>query len=253
MKIAVITGASSGMGREFVYQLDALEKFDEIWVIARRRERLEALASETRANIRPIAVDLTKEEGIEQYKRMLNVIKPHVAVLVNASGFGKFGAFTSLSLEDQQNMIDLNVKAYVALTHITLPYMGKTSRIYNLDSLSAFMPLPYMSIYAATKAFVLSYSRSLNYELKKRGIKVLAVCPGWVKTEFMDRVKTDDSIQYYFRLYTPEAVVSKAISDMSKGHDVSVCGLATQAIVALSKVFPASLSMKFWCKQQKKD
>ena len=243
MKIAVITGASSGMGREFVYQLDALEKFDEIWVIARRRERLEALASETRANIRPIAVDLTKEEGIEQYKRMLNVIKPHVAVLVNASGFGKFGAFTSLSLEDQQNMIDLNVKAYVALTHITLPYMGKTSRIYNLDSLSAFMPLPYMSIYAATKAFVLSYSRSLNYELKKRGIKVLAVCPGWVKTEFMDRANTEDSIQYYFRLYTPEAVVSKAISDMSKGHDVSVCGLATQAIVALSKVFPASLSM----------
>lgn len=251
MKIAVITGASSGMGREFVKQIDASERFDEIWVIARRRERLEALAGQVRANIRPISVDLTKEEGIAQYERMLKVIRPYVAVLVNASGFGKCGSFESVSLEDQQNMIDLNVKAYVSLSHITIPYMNKHSRIYNIDSMSAFMPLPYMSIYAATKAFILSFSRSLNYELRNKGIRVMAVCPGWVKTEFFDRANKNNVVTYYYRMYTADAVVAKAIKDMKNGKDVSICGLATQALVCLAKIVPSDIVMKIWCAQQK--
>ena len=252
MKIAVITGASSGIGREFVKQIDASERFDEIWVISRRRDRLEALASTTRANIRPIAIDLTTSDGIDQYKRILKVINPTVSVLVNASGFGKFGSFEKLSLEDQQNMIDINVKAYVALTHITLPYMRATSRIYNVDSMSAFMPLPYFSIYAATKAFVLSFSRSLNHELKKKGIKVMAVCPGWVKTEFMETMNKEDSVKRYFKLYSADVVVAKALRDMKMGKDVSICGIATQAIITLAKVVPAKISMEIWCRQQQK-
>lgn len=253
MKIAIVTGASSGMGKEFVRQLDITERFDEIWVVARRRNRLEELAGETRANIRPIAVDLTAPESLDQIRKMLKVICPYVAVLVNASGFGKFGAFEKLSCDDQLNMIDLNVKAYVSLVHAIIPYMSNNSRIYNIDSLSAFMPLPYMSIYAATKAFILSFSRSLNVELRSKGIKVMAVCPGWVKTEFMERANSDDTIKYYNRFYFPEAVVSKAIKDMCAGKDVSVCGAATQAIACLSKITPAKLVMKIWCKQQHKN
>ena len=116
MKIAVITGASSGMGREFVRQLDAADTYDEIWVIARRRERLEMLAAETKSVLRILALDLTKPESIDEYKALLEKEKPNVSVLVNGSGFGRFGAFTDCPLEDYYSMIDLNAKALVGMT-----------------------------------------------------------------------------------------------------------------------------------------
>ena len=99
-------------------------------------------------------------------------------------------------------MIDLNDKALVAMTYKTLPYLKKGSRIYELGSLSAFQPVPYINVYGASKAFVLSFTRSLNAELRPRGIRAMAVCPGWVKTAFFDRAVTDDTITYYNRYYT---------------------------------------------------
>lgn len=254
-RIAVITGASSGMGREFVLALDRQEEFDELWLIARRRNKLEELNAETRAPVRAIALDLGVQTEINTYKELLEAEKPDVRVLVNAAGFGKFKAFTDLTLEEQLAMIDLNDKALVSMTYLTLPYMKEGSCIYQLGSLSSFQPVPYINVYGASKAFVLSFSRALNKELekKKRGIHVMAVCPGWVSTDFFDRAVVDnDTIVYYNRFYTAEQVIKRALRDMKKGKDVSICGFPVRMQVYATKMLPHGIVMEIWCKQQKK-
>ena len=252
MKIAVITGASSGMGREFVLQLSREKQFDEIWVIARRTDRLESLQNEVQTKIRPISLDLTREESIKEYQALLEREKPTVDVLVNASGFGRFGTFSEMEPDVLYRMIDLNCKAYVGMTYATLPYLQKGSEVYQLDSLSSFQPVPYICVYGATKAFVLSFSRALNVELKSRGIRMMAVCPGWVKTEFFDHAVTDNTITYYNKFFTPEQVITRALRDMKKGKDISICGFSVRAQVFFTKLLPHKLVMRIWCKQQKK-
>ena len=183
---------------------------------------------------------------------MLGEEKPEVVALVNAAGFGKFGDFESIPLQEQMNMIDLNCKALMAVTYLTLPYMPEGSHVYQLGSLSSFQPVPYMTTYGATKAFVLSFTRALNKELEKRNIKLIAICPGWVRTEFFNRAVKDDTIKYYNRFFTSAEVVTRAIYDMYRGKDVSVCGAQTRAQVILTKLLPHKLVMSIWCKQQKK-
>ena len=251
-KIAVVTGASSGMGREFATRIAREYPIDELWVIARRRDRLEELAQEIAVPVVAISLDLTKDESIEAYRRRLEEEQPDVRVLVNASGVGRFGAFTDIDLETHCNMINLNSKAYVSMTYVTLPFMHEEGEIYQLDSLSSFQPIPYIGVYAATKAFVLSFSRSLNVELKKRRIHVMAVCPGWVKTEFFDHAVRDNTIVYYNRFFTSEQVITRALRDMKKRKDVSVCGFSIRVLVLMTKLLPHRLVMKIWCKQQKK-
>ncbi len=252
MKIAVITGASSGMGREFARQLDADERFDEIWVVARRLDRLEALREELRAPVRPLALDLTRTEDLERLKALFEAEKPTVSVLVNAAGFGLFRPFTGLDLERQLAMIDLNEKALVSVTYHALPFMTAGSRIYNMGSLSAFQPVPYINVYGASKAFVLSFSRALNVELVSRGIRVMAVCPFWVKTEFFDHAVSDDTVTYYSRYYEAPDVVRRALRDMKRGRDVSICGAAARLQVLGVKLLPHRFVMRTWCRQQKK-
>ncbi len=251
-KISVITGASSGMGRDFVKMIDMIEECDEIWVIARRREKLEELKSENGKVIRPIELDLSKNESIAEYGRMLENEKPQVTALVNAAGFGKFGKFEDIPLEEQLNMIDLNCKALMAVTYLTLPYMPEGSHVYQIGSQSSFQPVPYIATYGATKAFVLSLTRALNKEYEKRKIRMIAVCPGWVKTDFFDRAVTDDTIVHYNKFYTSKQVVSQAVKDMYRGKDVSVCGSFVKGQVLLAKILPHKMVMKIWCKQQKK-
>ena len=254
MSIAIVTGASSGMGREFVYALDKEKKYDEIWVIARRNERLEALKGECVTPVKAIALDLTLAESFDTYRALLKENKPDVRVLVNASGFGKFGTYKDIDPEVSCNMIDLNCKALVRMTEYTLPYMKEGSYIMQLDSLSSFQPVPYIGVYGATKAFVLSYSRALNVELKPRGIKVMAICPGWVKTEFFERSKTncEDAVTYYNVMYEAKDVVATAMKDMyKKNKDVSIHGLPVKLQVLGVKLLPHKLIMKIWMKQQK--
>lgn len=252
MKIAVITGASSGMGREFVYALDKDENFDELWVIARREQRLQELQSRCRAKVRPIRLDLQDRESFRIYKSMLDEEKPEIAVLVNAAGFGLFGVFRTMDMDEQLDIIDLNSRALTAMCHISIPYMTKGSRIYNLGSMSSWQPVPYINVYGASKAYVLSFSRALDVELQELGISVMAICPGWIKTEFFDRAVHDDTISYYNRFYEPEQVVELAISDMKKGKKVSVLGTPERIQVKLVKHAPTDFVMNTWCKQQGK-
>ena len=253
MKIAIVTGASSGMGREFVVQLAEKENYDEIWAIARREDRLLELKEQVPC-VRPLAMDLTLPASLEKLQDMLKEVAPEVKTLVNAGGFGKFGTYEDVPLNDSMNMIDLNAKALVAVTETVLPYMQRGSCVVQLDSLSAFQPVPYLNVYAATKAFVLSYSRGLNVELKPRGIRVMAVCPGWVRTEFFDRAETtsDSAVTYFNVVYEAADVVRTAIRDMERGKkDVSIHGAPVRWQVRLVKLLPHRLVMKIWMRQQK--
>ena len=214
MKIAIVTGASSGMGREFAKGIDAEEQLDEIWLIARRRERLEELAGSLRARARILPLDLLDAASFGEFAALLESERPEVSTLVNAAGFGRFALFTEVDLKTNLEMIDLNDKATVAFTQLALPYMKRGSRIINLDSLSAFQPVPYQCVYGSTKAFILSFSRALNVELEPRGIRVMAVSPGWVKTEFFDHAVSDNgAVTYYNKLWTPEQVVERALRE----------------------------------------
>ena len=255
MKIAVVTGASSGMGRQFVLQLGKYIQIDEIWVIARRAAALETLRAEVDVPVRPVCLDLCSEESFEAYRALLHQEQPDVKLLVNAAGFGKFGDFQNIPLLDDCRMIDLNCKALVAMTRLTLPYMHPGSHILQLDSLSAFQPVPDSATYGATQSFVLSYSRAIGAELKSKGIRVMAMNPGWVKTEFFDHALTTNNaqVQYYNHLYEAQDVVATGLKDLYKSKKpYSVHGLPIRNQVRLVKLLPHSLVMKVWMNQQKK-
>lgn len=255
MNIAIVTGASSGMGKEFVKQLSGYVKVDEVWVIARREQALKDLQALCPYPIRPLVFDLGKEESFVSISALLEKEQPDVKLLVNAAGFGKFGRFEKIPLADELAMIDLNCKALVAMTRIVLPYMHSGSHILQLDSLSAFQPVPFITTYGATKSFVLSYSRAMNAELKGTGIRMMAMNPGWVKTEFFSRaMETDNAdVQYFNHLYEADAVVATGLKHLYKTKkDVSVHGLPIRNQVRLVKLLPHKLVMKIWLQQQKK-
>ena len=255
MKIAIVTGASSGMGREFVRQLADYLTVDEIWAIARRADALAELSAECPYPVRPISLDLCENDSFDTFAALLAREKPDVRLLVNAAGFGKFGRFDKVNLVDECKMIELNCTALVKMTRLTVPYMGKGSHILQLDSLSAFQPVPYITTYGATKAFVLSYSRAMNRELKAQGIRCMAMNPGWVKTEFFNHAfQTNDSeVQYFNRLYEAKDVVATGLKDLYRTKkDVSIHGLPVKAQVLLVKLVPHSMVMNIWLNQQKK-
>lgn len=252
MKIAVITGASSGMGREFVYSIDKDYSLDEIWVIARREDRLKELQTTCTTKIRPIVMDLLDSKSYENYRSLLEEFQPEIHILVNNAGFGLFGEFIKMDLQKQLDSIDLNAKALTAFCHISIPYMPKESHLVNLASNSSWQPVPYINVYGSTKAYVMNFSRALNIELKSQGIHVMAVAPGWIKTEFFDHAVHDDTIKYYDRFYTAKQVVDKAMKDMKKKKMVSIMGFPVRMQVRMVKLLPVKWIMGIWCKQQGK-
>lgn len=265
--IAIVTGASSGMGREFVYAIDRANglrpggaceasgfrvELDEIWVMARREDRLIQLQEECETKIRVLPVDMGGRDWFETYRTLLTEQNPHIQLLVNAAGCGLFGTFTEMEMEKQLDIIDLNDRALTAMCHMSIPYMPAGSSIVNLASNSSWQPVPYINVYGASKAFVMSFSRALGVELKDQRIHVMAVAPGWIKTEFFDHAVHDNTIKYYDRFYTARQVIDKAMKDLKKGKAVSILGLPVQAQVHAIKHLPVSLVMKIWCRQQGK-
>ena len=193
-KIAIITGASSGMGYDFTLMLNDFFEADELWLLARREERLHALAAEIgkRQNapaVRIEAMDIAGKSGVKRFSEFLEAEKKDrgaflISLLRNNACFGTYGPFEETEIERELDMIDVNCTALTGFCGATLPFMERGSIIINTASLAAFMPLGNFAVYAATKAFVLSFSVALAAEVKHRGIGVCTLCPGPVSTEF---------------------------------------------------------------------
>ena len=248
MKIAVVTGASSGMGREFVRQISSFYRsLDEIWVIARRRERLEELRGESRVPLRIFEGNLIKKQVYRELSCALEERQPDIRMLVNAAGFGKSGsveAIASVDFRAQTDMVDLNCRALTRMTLFCLPYLGRGSRIINLASAAAFCPQPGFAVYAATKSYVLSFSRALGAELRRRGIYVTAVCPGPVDTEFFNISGALTNPLKKLTMAKAEDVVHRALKDSRAGREMSVYGIAMRAAFLGTRLVPHGLIMK---------
>lgn len=250
MRIAVITGASSGIGQAFAVQMPYFYKeLDEIWLIARNEERLCKTAGMCRGKTRILPMDLQDSDSIQRLKRLLVQMKPDVRMLVNSAGTGEKGNIRSMSEEQLETMLDLNCRTLMLVTQAVLPYMGKGSRIIQLASAATFAPQPGETVYAATKAFVLSYSRALNRECKKDGIIVTAVCPGPVDTALLAHLNGKDNSAHrngtkaqdpLRRIVTvsASAVAKQALLDARKKKEMSVCGIWMKASRVFCSLIP---------------
>ncbi|MBR6771558.1 MAG: SDR family NAD(P)-dependent oxidoreductase [Lachnospiraceae bacterium] len=242
-RIVIITGASSGLGKEFALQLDRiLYKTDEMWLIARRKERLEELAKSLSISTRLLPMDVTGQEDMAAFRKLLEKEQVAVHMLINCAGFGLMGGFAELDVEEQMTMIEVDCKALMRMTHYCLPYMHRNAHILQLASSAAFLPQKNFAIYAACKSCVLSFSRALGEELRERQIWVTAVCPGPVDTEFFDIAERYGSTLAVKKLtmVSADKVVGMALRDAAKKRPVSVCSLPMQAFWILAKILPHS-------------
>lgn len=247
MNIAIVTGASSGVGEEFIKQLiEKYPRLDEIWAIARRVDRLERLEEKYPKKVKAIPLDLSKKEAFDELKHKLDEEHANVRILVNSAGLGKIGRFAELTIEEQLPMLHINMEALTKMTHLVLNYMPTNSRIINIASVAAFVPQPCFGIYAATKAYVLSFSRAINEELINRGIYVTAVCPGPMNTEFFIIAETSHKKMSYKEMFNSavDGVVEKAIRDSAMGLSVSVYSPMMKLVHGITKISPQKLLLK---------
>ncbi|MBR1599149.1 MAG: SDR family NAD(P)-dependent oxidoreductase [Lachnospiraceae bacterium] len=248
MRIAIVTGASSGIGREFVRQLDTCMKtIDEIWVIGRREKRLKELKEKVNnIHLRMLTLDFNKRMDIDILSHLLDSEKPEVRLLVQAAGVGYSGSFKERTRAEAEEMIMVNDLALVSVAHVVIPYMTTPSNMILLASASAFTSQKEFAVYAASKAFVLSFSRALNAELKDDGITVTAVCPGPVETEFLKKCNGDKEEKPLKKKVKvlPAPVVRKALIDAKTGKDISVYGVPMKLVHVASKLVPGRLLLK---------
>ncbi|MBQ7386827.1 MAG: SDR family NAD(P)-dependent oxidoreductase [Clostridia bacterium] len=249
MSIAIVTGASSGIGAELARGLVSRE-IDEIWLVARREERLVSLGEELGIKYKCIPADLATNDGVESIRTALEAEKPSVKYLINAAGFGDFGAFDELPESEIAKMIDLNVKALVLITHMCVPYMERGGRIVQMGSGSCFTPLPYFNVYSSGKVFVLHYTKSLNYELKKYGVRATCFCPGWVETEFLGKAgaykTTRPKVSKMKPLLDCKKVVAGCLRAMDKGRTMYVTNWYTKLQHLLFKIVPDPILTRLW-------
>jgi|LSQX01.1.fsa_nt_gb short-subunit dehydrogenase len=245
-RIALVTGASSGLGREFALQIDKLPEIDEIWLVARREERQIELSARLTKPARIFALDLANEESLAVIEEELEAQNPIMRLLVNNAGMGSPGPFEKTDISYNDQLLKLNVLALVRLTHISLPYCEAGSRILQISSVAAFIPQPNFSVYSASKAFVMYFSRSLHQELKPRKITVTSVCPNPMETEFfkhkentrlIDRLKSKGTEKI-------EKVAAQALHRSARGKDMSVSCFSARLIRILAKILPQHLIIK---------
>lgn len=249
-KIAVLTGATGGLGYAFIKEL-IKQPLDEIWAIGRNKERLETLVNEFGNVIVPVRKDLTNNEDLASIKNLLEEQKPQIEFLINNAGLAQMKASKDFSVSEIEKTIDLNCKVPVLLINYCLPYMTSGSKILNICSASAFQPVPYINLYASTKAFERSYSRALNMELKPLGITVTAVCPGWIDTDMLTKEINGKKVKFP-GMVSPERVAKKSMRDAKKGKDMSVCSLYVKCQHMNVKLLPQKSTMKIWMRSIKK-
>jgi short-subunit dehydrogenase len=242
--MALVTGASSGIGKCFASALAA--GGTDLILVARNQKRLEELAARLRTEhgrrVEVMIADLEKRAELAKVEARL---RDHddVDLLVNNAGYGHTGRFADLTLEQSQGQIDCNVSALVRLAHAALQSMRKSRRggILNVASGAAFLPSPTLAVYAATKAFVVSFTQALREEVKGDNIKVSVICPGFTRTEFQDRAKYDASALPSFVWQTPEAVVAEALSALAAGKVVTSSGLQNKIMGGVVGFIPRSM------------
>lgn len=234
-RVAIITGASSGLGEEFTRQVCQKYDFDEIWIIARRAEKLETLAASLNESknfmvVRPVVMDVAGKEGVERLRTFIEAEDAQlrkvesgieIALLINNAGFGTYGPFAETSINRQMDMIELNCTTVTGICGIVLPYLKKDSVVINTASLAAFLPLGNFAVYGATKAYVLNFSIALAAELRDKGIKVCALCPGSVSTEFAN-VASNGARKEVKGGFPPQKVVSQCLRRAFKGKTTAL-------------------------------
>ena len=263
--IAIITGASSGMGKEFAVQVAQKYDFDEIWIVARRIENLEQIALDINQNnhfnvVKPVQLNLGDVAGVQKLKELLELENKdltkvesgiEIGLLVNNAGFGTYGPFQDTPVEEEMKMVELNCTSLTGLCGIALPYMKKGSVIINTSSLAAFMPLGNFAVYAATKAYVLSFSVALAAELKDRGIIVSALCPGSVSTEFAN-VASNGARKEVKGGIPPEGVVAQCLSRAFKGKMTSLYRLKWRVTAFMSRFVGRGLVARYTYKHMQR-
>lgn len=246
-QIAIVTGATGGIGKEFVKEL-LREEVDEIWAIGRNKSKLAELTKEFGEKIKEISIDLSKVNELDILESLLQSEKPNVSFLVNNAGMAKMGEYNEFSNEEIEKTVSINCTAAVLMCNMCIPYMQSGSHILNISSAASFQPLPYLNLYSCTKTFLTYYSRSLNLELKSKKISVTAVCPGWVDTDLLEKERNGRPIKFK-GLTTKEVVVKYAIKDSKKGKDMSICTAYVRGEYWMLKLFSQKVTMKSWLKQ----
>lgn len=244
-KTAIITGASSGIGKSFVKALlRSPDCPDSIWIIARRLDRLEELAAFS-SKIIPVTADLGSEAGIDVIRTRLNKEKPDVSLLINCAGMGRKGNIADRDASDIRSTIELNCTALSVLTREVIPFMNKGARIINIASSAAYLPQPGFTVYAASKSYVVSFSRAAAIELRKLGIYVTVVCPGPVETEF-NKLATDGASDKFtgFRKFVAadaDKLARASLKASARHRKMFVYGLPNKALHVASKFIPVGL------------
>ncbi len=247
MKIAVITGASSGLGVEFAKAVLQSRELDEIWVIARREERLAELKNQLGDKFVPVVADITNQDAIKNYVKLLKENNADVKLLINNAGFGKLGNFDALSPADNTAMVRLNCEALTDMTAVTLPFMSDGGEVINTCSIASFAPNTRMATYSSTKAYVMSLSRALRIELKPRKINVLAVCPGPMDTEFLSVANIPKGASKTFDTLPRDKapiVAQKSLKASKRKRAVFTCHLFFKFYRVIAKILPKSIVMK---------
>ena len=248
MNIAIVTGASSGLGKEYVYAVNKrYDSLDEIWVVARREDRLNELKATFGEKIKVVAADLTSNEDILKISELLKETSADVKLLVNNAGFGKIGDFKDLPLEENAGMVRLNCEALTVVTSTVLPFMKKGGKIINISSIASFAPNTRLAVYSSTKAFVMSLSRAMRVELKPYGINVLAVCPGPMDTEFLPVANILKGTSRTFDTLPrvkPEKVAIGSLKASDKNKAVYTNHILYKVYRILGKLLPHSIVMK---------
>ncbi|AFZ58738.1 SDR family oxidoreductase [Anabaena cylindrica FACHB-243] len=244
MSTALITGASGGIGKAFAEELAARKT--NLVLVARSVEKLTQIATQLQQKhqiqVEVIAKDLTEPNATNDVFDAIKTKGLTIDLLVNNAGFGDYGDFAEREGERQLNMIQLNIIALVDLTHKFLPLMRqrRSGSIINVSSIAGFQPMPYLSVYAATKAFVLSFSEALWAENRDYGVHVLVVCPGPTETDFFTEARFPSTLAgSNNKIATPEEVVRDALKALEKGDSTVVSGgLANQLIVNMHRFLP---------------
>jgi short-subunit dehydrogenase len=245
--LALITGASSGIGEHFAYTL--AREGCALALTARREDRLQAVAAQARSlgapSVSIFPADLAQRPAPAQLYRAVVAAGLNLDLLVNNAGFGTRGRFDHLPLEREIEQIDLNITALVALTHLWLPDMiaARRGTIINVASAAGFQAVPYMATYAATKAFVISFSLALHYELDGTGVGVMALCPGATRTEFQAVAGNDDTMPSFLYMEA-DAVVAQALRAARKNRSIYVNGALNRAMTASQRLAPRWLVSK---------